>query len=136
LAIRVLVVDDYVPWRRFVCSALQSCSDLQIVGEASDGMQAIEMAQELQPDLIVVDIGLPKLNGIEAARRILKLRPSSKILFLSQESSADVIQRTLATGAKGYVIKAHAGRELLLGVAAVLRGETFVGSRWPSSEKE
>ena len=101
---------------------------LQIVGETSDGLEAVHKAEELQPDLIVLDIGLPTLNGIEAARRIRKLSPESKIVFISQESSADVVQEALALGALGYVVKAHAGSELLAAVEAVLEGRQFVSS--------
>ena len=111
-SVRVLVVDDYEPFRRFICSTLRKRPALQIVGETSDGLEAVHKAEELQPDLIVLDIGLPTLNGIEAARRIRKLSPESKILFMSQESSADVVQEALALGALGYVVKAHAGSEL------------------------
>ena len=125
--VRVLIVEDFEPFRRFVCSMLDERDDLQIVGEASDGLEAVQKTEELQPDLIVLDIGLPSLNGIEAARRIRKLSPKSKILFVSQESSADVVQGALATGAKGYIVKTHAGKELLTGVDAVLRGEQFGG---------
>ena len=100
-SVRVLVVDDYEPFRRFVCSTLEQRPELQIVGEASDGLEAVQKAEELQPDLIVLDIGLPTLNGIEAARRIRKLSPESKILFVSQESSADVVQEALRFGRTG-----------------------------------
>ena len=86
------------------------------------------MAEELQPDLIVMDIGLPKLNGIEAARRIQKLSPKSKILFVSQESSADVAREALSAGAMGYVVKACAGSELLSAVGAVLEDNQFISS--------
>jgi CheY-like chemotaxis protein len=99
---------------------------LQIVGEASDGLEAVQKAEELQPDLIVLDIGLPTLNGIEAARRIRKLSPESKILFVSQESSADVAQEAFSLGALAYVVKAHAGSELLAAVEAVLEDRQFV----------
>jgi len=87
---------------------------------------AVHKAEELQPDLVVLDIGLPTLNGIEAARRIRKLSPESKILLISQESAADVVQEALALGALGYVVKAHAGSELLAALAAVLEGRQFV----------
>jgi DNA-binding NarL/FixJ family response regulator len=127
-AFRVLVVDDYEPFRRFVCSTLGTRPELQIVGEASDGLEAIQKAEELQPDLIVLDIGLPTLNGIADARRIRKLSPQSKIIFLSQESSADVVQEALSLGALGYVVKTHAGSELLAAVEAVRQGRQFVGS--------
>ena len=105
---RVLVVEDYEPFRRFIRSTLRKGRGLEIVGETSDGLEAVNKAEELQPDLIVLDIGLPSLNGIEAARRIRKVSPESKIVFISQESSADVVQEALASGALGYVVKAHA----------------------------
>jgi DNA-binding NarL/FixJ family response regulator len=129
-SIRVLVVEDSEEFRKFICSTLQERPELQLVGEVSDGLQAVRTAEELQPDLIVLDIGLPSLNGIEAARRIRKLSPKSKILFVSQESSADVVQETLGTGAHGYVVKTDAGREFVEGVNAVLRGEQFVSKRF------
>ena len=124
--VRVLVVDDYEPFRRFVCSTLGKRPDLQVVCEVSDGLEAVQKAEELQPDLIVLDIGLPSLNGIEAARRIRKLSPESKILFASQESSPDIVQHALSSGALGYVVKGHAASELLTAVEAVLRNEQFV----------
>lgn len=126
--IRVLVVDDNEPFRRFVRATLSTKPELKIVSEASDGLEAVQKALELQPGLIVLDIGLPGLNGIEAARRIRKLSPQSTILFLSQESSAEIVQEALSLGALGYVIKEHAGRDLLIAVEAVLRNEQFVSS--------
>ena len=113
---------------------LQKQPELQVVGEASDGLEAVHRAEELQPDLVVLDIGLPTLNGIEAARRIRKLSPESRILFVSQETSADVVQGALAEGAKGYVVKMDARRELLTAVDAILRGEQFVGRRFSSHD--
>lgn len=124
--VRVLVVDDFAPWRGFVCSTVEKAPDLQVICEVSDGLDAVQKAEELKPDLIVLDVGLPKLNGIEAARKIRNLAPESKILFLSQESSADVVQEALGLGALGYVVKAYAGTELLAAVQAVLRGKLFV----------
>jgi DNA-binding NarL/FixJ family response regulator len=127
-SVRVLVVDDYEPFRQFVCSTLGKISRLQIVGQASDGVEAVRKAEELQPDLILMDIGLPSLSGIEAARRIRKPAPMSKVLFLSQETSRDVVEEALRLGASGYIVKAHAGSELLAAVEAVLQGEQFVSS--------
>ena len=101
-----------------------------VIGVASDGLEAVQKAEELQPDLILLDIGLPSLNGIEVARQIRKLSPKSKMLFVSQESSADVVQGALGTGAQGYFFKSDARRELLEGVNAVLRGEQFVSARF------
>jgi len=128
LAIRVLVVDDFQPFRLFVCSMLRNRLALDVIHQAADGPEAIQKAEELQPDLIVLDIALPKLNGIEAARRILKRSAESKILFVSQESSADVVEEALSLGASGYVVKARAGSELLAAVEAVCVGGRFVSS--------
>jgi DNA-binding NarL/FixJ family response regulator len=127
---RVLVVEDSEPFRKFICSALGKRPDLQIVGEVTDGLEAVQQVEELQPDLIVLDIGLPSLNGIEVARRVRKLSPQSRILFLSQETSTDIVQEALSTGAHGYIVKPDAGRELPEAVTAVLRGEQFVGRRF------
>jgi DNA-binding NarL/FixJ family response regulator len=126
--VKVLVVDDYGAFRRFVCSTLGQRPDLQVIGEASDGLEAVQKVEELQPDLIVLDIGLPTLSGIEAARQIRELAPQSKIVFLSQESSADVVQEALSLGALGYVVKAKAGSELLAAVEIVRQGRQFVSS--------
>ena len=133
-SIRVLVVDDYKPFRQFVTSRLQNASSVYVCWEASDGLEAVQKAEELQPDLILLDIGLPKLNGIEAARRIRKVSLGSKILFVSQESSADAVRGALGTGAHGYVVKTDARRELLEGVNAVLRGDRFVGRRFSAHD--
>ena len=105
---------------------MQKNSNWQLVGEAADGLEAVQKAEALQPDLILLDIGLPTLNGIAAARQIRKLSPRSKILFLSQESSVDAVQEALSLGAQGYVVKAHAGSELVPAMEAVLQGHQFV----------
>lgn len=118
-------MDDFEPYRKFVFSLLDGRADLQIVGEVSDGLQAVESAQELQPDLILMDIGLPGINGIEAARRIRTGVPNAKIIFLTQESSPEVIQEAKSLGASGYVLKMEAETDLLTAVDAVLRGQVF-----------
>jgi DNA-binding NarL/FixJ family response regulator len=126
LSIRVLVVEDFVAFRRVISSILGKKRELQIICEVSDGLEAVQKAEELKPDLILLDIGLATLNGIEAARQIRKRSPESKILFVSQESSADVVQEALSLGALGYVVKAHVGSDLLAAVEAVLSGKQFV----------
>jgi len=126
---RILVVDDYEPIRRFVCSTLKQKPGLQVIGEALDGLEAVRKAEELQPDLILLDIGLPTLDGIEVARRILERSPESKILFVSQESAADIVQEAFSLGALGYVVKIDAGSELLAAVDAVRRGSRFVSAK-------
>src|SRR6266581_6206415 len=99
-----------------------------VIGEASDGLEAVHKAQELQPDLILLDIGLPKLDGIQAGRRIRKISPDSRILFLSLESSRDVVQEALELEAQGYVVKSDTAGELLSAVDAILIGKQFVSS--------
>jgi DNA-binding NarL/FixJ family response regulator len=126
LPVRILVVDDFEPWRHFVSSMLLVKPELQVVGEASDGLEAVQKTLELKPDLVLMDIGLPTLNGIEAARQIRKLAPESKILFLSQESSAEVVQQALNLGAWGYVVKTTAGSELLAALETVISGKKFI----------
>jgi DNA-binding NarL/FixJ family response regulator len=126
LPIRVLVVEDFEPFRRFICSTLANNQDLQVVCEVSDGQAAVLKARELKPDLILLDIGLPMLNGIAAARQIRKLCPESKIIFVTQEFSDEIVQEALKLGARGYVAKTKAGSDLLPAVEAVLEGRKFV----------
>lgn len=123
---RVLVVEDFVPFRAFVAALLRKKPDLQIVSEASDGLEAVRRARDLHPDLILMDIGLPGLNGIEAARRIRELAPRSRIVFLSQEGFTEIVEEALRSGALGYVHKPRAGGDLYPAVAAVLEGQQFV----------
>jgi DNA-binding NarL/FixJ family response regulator len=125
---RIFVVDDYEPWRRHVCSMLQTQPELNVVAEIADGLEAVQQAQELKPDLILLDIGLPNLNGIEAAKRIHQVTPGVKIIFLTQVSDKDVVRAALSTGAQGYVLKIDAGSELFTAVAGVLGGDDFVSS--------
>ena len=126
--VRILVVDDSEPFRHFIRSTLEGREDLRIVGVASDGLEAVQKSEELQPDLILLDIGLPSLNGIEAAKRIRNLAPKSKIIFLSLESSKDVVRGALSSGANGYIAKSNAASDLLVAVDAVLQGKQFVSA--------
>lgn len=124
--VRVLIVEDHEAYREYVSSVVQERSDLRVVSKVADGKQALQTAEQLQPNLILLDIGLPGLNGIEVAREILKLCPDSRILFVSQESSEDVVSEAFSTGALGYVTKADAGSELMAAVNSVLLGEKFM----------
>jgi DNA-binding NarL/FixJ family response regulator len=126
--VRVLVVDDNEPWRRFFSSALQKVPEYQVIGEASDGLEAVRQAQLRQPDLILLDIGVPTLNGIEAAGRIREVSPTSIILFVSENRSLDIVEKALSTGACGYVVKSDAASDLMLAVKAVLQGKQFVSA--------
>jgi len=124
---RIVVVDDFERFRRFVCSALRQRAEFQVIAEASDGLEAVEKAKDLQPDLILLDIGLPKLDGIEVARRLRELAPVARILFLSQESSPDVVGEALSVGV-GYVHKPCAQSDLLPAIDAVLTGKRFISA--------
>ena len=123
-----MVVEDFHSFRRLVNSKLEQMPELRVICEVSDGQEAVHRARELRPDLILLDIGLPTLNGIEAARRILALVPESKIIFLSQETSAEFVQEAMRLGAWGFVFKTHARRQLLPAIDAVLSGKRFVDS--------
>ena len=107
---------------------LQQLPELKVIGEAADGMEAVQKAEELHPDLILLDVGLPVLNGLEAARRILKLSPRSRILFLSGNMSRDIAEEALRLGAAGYVVKSDAASELLPAVESVLEGKRFIST--------
>jgi DNA-binding NarL/FixJ family response regulator len=126
--VRILVVDDYEPWHRFISTILQKQPELQIIGRVSDGVEAVLQSQQLQPDLILLDIGLPTLNGIEAARQIREVSPTSKILFVSENRSPDIAEEALRVGARGYVVKSDTSSELLPAIEAVLQGKQFVSA--------
>jgi DNA-binding NarL/FixJ family response regulator len=123
--VRILIVDDFEQWRRAIGSILSDDADLEVVGESADGLDAVQKSGELLPDLILLDIYLPKMNGLDAARQIRRVSPRTKILFLSSFRSFELMQEALKIGA-GYVVKADAARDLLPIVRAVVRNESFV----------
>jgi DNA-binding NarL/FixJ family response regulator len=123
---RVLVVDDSKRCRDAVCSMLSKHPDLQVVGEASDGLHAVHKAEILQPDLILLDLGLPGINGLEAARRIRRLSPKPKLIFVSQESSTEIVEEAIRSGAQGYLTKTELVSQLLPAIEAVLQGRRFL----------
>ena len=108
--VRILVVEDYASWSYFICSTLEQKQELKVVCVVSNGMDAVEKARHLNPDLIMLDIGIPQLDGIEAARRIHAFAPQSKIIFVSENRDRDIVQEALSTGACGYVLKSQAAR--------------------------
>ena len=127
----ILIADDFEPWRRFVAQLiLFGQPKWRIVAEASDGAEVVEKAEESRPDLILLDIRMPKLDGLEAARQTMKIAPNTRFLFLSNFDSVEIIEEALRTGAHGYVFKLDAVRELVCAVESVSRGERFVSDRF------
>ena len=126
---QILLVDDSLPWQRFVREMFESEADLKIIATATDGSEAIQKARELQPDVILMDISLPGLNGFEATRQIRRLSPASKILFLSEHSSTDLIEAALQVGGSGYVSKSNCRSHLLTAIRVILRDQQFVSRR-------
>jgi DNA-binding NarL/FixJ family response regulator len=124
--VRALVVDDCERWRKIVRAALRRELGLHMVEEAADGLQAVEKAENLQPDLVVLDIGLPRLNGIEVARRIRSISPQSRVVFLTANDSCDLAEAACNSGAKAYVTKSEFVRELIPAIEAVLAGRHFL----------
>ena len=120
------MVEDHDPFRRHICSVLDSCPHLQVIGTSDDGPKAVQQARGLQPDIILLDIGLPGINGLEAARQIHSVYAQAKIIFLTQESSAEVVEKAFSLGAWGYVLKVNAGAELVAAIDAVLKGQRFL----------
>jgi DNA-binding NarL/FixJ family response regulator len=125
-AVSILVVEDFEPFRHLIRTILLKNPQFQIVAEVADGLDAVQKASDLKPDLILLDIGLPLLNGFDAARLIRKLAPDSKIVFVTQESSADIAQEALRIGASGYVLKIRVSSDLLTAANAALQGKQFV----------
>ena len=125
----VLVVDDFEQWRRVVRATLRARLGVHMFEEAGDGLEAVQKAAELQPDLVMLDIGLPKLNGIEVARQIRRVSPESRVVFLTENYSCDLAEAALNSGAKGYVIKSAFVGELVPAVEAVLEGRQFLSAR-------
>src|SRR5579872_3501058 len=124
--VRVLVVDDVEDWRESIFSLLKKDPTIEIVGEASDGVHAVQMAEEIQPTVILLDIGLPRLDGIQVAGWIRKLSPNSKIIFVSQQIDADIVHVAMEIGASGFVLKSDIVENLISAIHAAMRGEKFM----------
>jgi DNA-binding NarL/FixJ family response regulator len=124
----VLVVDDHEPWRRQLCSLIEHTGQWQIVGEAVDGIDAIAKVAAVRPDLILLDVELPSMSGLEAARRIVAADPGARILFISAHRERDIMSAALSTGACGYILKTNVARELLPAMAAIREGEQFISA--------
>jgi DNA-binding NarL/FixJ family response regulator len=127
--LKLLLADDHEIVRQGLRSMLEAQRDCHIVGEAADGRQAVTMTKELNPDVVILDIGMPSLNGLEATRQILKMRPQTKVLILTMHESDSVIREVLDAGARGYILKTDAGRDLVSAVESLRRNKTFFTSR-------
>jgi DNA-binding NarL/FixJ family response regulator len=126
---RVLVVEDHEWWRRHICAALDGTSRWQVVGTACDGIEGVQKARDLKPDVILLDVGLPGMDGLQAARQMLADDPSSRIVFVTEQQSLDIAGAALGIGARGFVVKSDARRDLLPAMEAVIEGERFISAK-------
>ena len=126
-SIRILLVDDVESWRLSVSSVLRAETSFEVVFETSDGLKAVQAAEKLQPAVVLLDIGLPGLNGIQAGRWIRMVAPFAKIVFVTMELDPDIVEAAWRLGAWGYVLKSDAARELVAAIQSVVRGEKFLG---------
>lgn len=129
-SVSILVVDDFEPWRRAICFFLRQNPAWQVICQASDGFEAVEKSRELQPDIVLLDVGLPTLNGIEAAKQIREASPRSRVVFLSENTCPDVVREALRVGGCGYVVKSDAGHDLVAALDAAIANKQFVGRRF------
>jgi DNA-binding NarL/FixJ family response regulator len=124
--IRILAVDDYLPLQRFITQIFEPERDLKIVAMATSGSEAVQIAKALLPDVILMDVSLPDINGIEATQRIRQLSPLSRILFLSEHLGRDIVEAAFAAGGMAYVLKSDSLNDLIPGVRAILRGDRYL----------
>jgi len=134
--IRVLVVEDNPVWSQILASMLREADSFHLVGSASNGIEAVEQAAKTKPDLILLDIGLPKLNGLEAARQIRAVSSASKIIFVTENSDPDFARAALGIGGRGYILKSRVSSELLLAIDNVLKDGIFVSDHMSSAPCE
>ena len=126
----ILVVDDHPVARKTICALLRAQPDFDVICDATNGTEAVIQAMDLKPDVVVLDIGMPGMNGLDAARLIKKAAPSAEILFLSQHAELETIRQAFRVGGRGYVVKSDAGRELISAVHAVLAKNRYLNERF------
>jgi DNA-binding NarL/FixJ family response regulator len=123
--VRILLADEIKPWREFASYILRQDPSLEVICEVSDGLKAVRMAEKLQPSVVVLNINLPNLRGIQAGGWIRMLAPNTKIVFLAERLEADIVRAAMMLGSGGYLLKSEAARDLVAAIHAVGRGETF-----------
>jgi DNA-binding NarL/FixJ family response regulator len=128
--LRILVVDDHEIVRRGICALLSREPDFAVVCDAADGLQAVREAERLQPNIVVLDITMPRMNGLEAATRIREVAPSAEIVFLSQHDSLEIIKEAFRRGGRGYVVKSAASKELVTAVRSVSKKKRYLNARF------
>src|ERR1700745_2181829 len=126
---RIFIADDHEVVRKGLCALLEAQPDWEVCGEAADGREAVEKAHELKPDVVILDIGMPSLNGLEATRQILKTNPHAKVLILTLHDSDQVVREVLNAGARGFLLKSDAARDLVVAVEAVRRDKNYFTSK-------
>jgi two-component system, NarL family, response regulator NreC len=129
MAARVLLVDDHEIMREGICALLRKHDGFEVVGQAEDGRRAQELVDELQPDIVIMDIGMPNLNGIDATRHILSKNPKIKVMALSTHNEGTIVAKMIKSGATGYMLKESAFEELTDGLDVMLQGKTFLCSK-------
>lgn len=127
--LRILIADDHEVARRGIRALLEGRLEWEVSGEAKDGREAVELASKLKPDIVLLDIGMPNLNGLDAARQILAAAPDSRILIITMHDTEQVVREVLAAGARGFLLKSDAGRDLVSAVEALQHGRTFFTTR-------
>jgi DNA-binding NarL/FixJ family response regulator len=127
--LRILVADDHEVARKGIRALLEEHGGWEVCGEAKDGREAVELSTQLKPDIMLLDIGMPNLNGLDAARQILALNPDARILILTVHDSEQVVREVLAAGARGFLLKSDAGRDLMAAVEALQNRRTFFTSK-------
>jgi DNA-binding NarL/FixJ family response regulator len=126
MSVRALLAEDHTLVRSGIRALLEGSKEVEVVGEAANGRQAVELARELRPNLVLMDIAMPELNGIEAARQIVAAQPDIRVIMLSMFEDQQYVFESLKAGASGYVLKAAAFQELLTGISSVLSGKSYI----------